>query len=182
MNDAALIQAVEAARDGDQRAYEVLFRAHKDSIYSLAMHFARDPDLAADITQDAFVRAWERLPELRDPTAFGGWLRTMTVNLIRDHFRAASDEQSLDDADPLPGSEDGPSRTVERSEEGRAVREAILQLPEHQRTVVTMHHLEGIPVSEIARMLDLPKGTVVSRLARGRESLRRRLAPYIDGV
>ncbi|MEA3403276.1 MAG: sigma-70 family RNA polymerase sigma factor [Armatimonadota bacterium] len=182
MNDAALIQAVEAARNGDERAYEALFRGHKDSVYSLAMHFAGDPELAADLTQEAFVRAWERLPTLRDPAAFSGWLRTMTVNLVRDHFRGARDEEALDGADPLPSGEDGPSRAVERSEQDRAVREAVLRLPEHQRTVVTMHHLEGIPVTEIARMLGLPKGTVVSRLARGRENLRRRLAPYIDSA
>jgi len=56
----------------------------------------------------------------------------------------------------------------------------VLALPEHQRTVVAMHHLEGIPVRDIVDALGIPKGTVVSRLARGREALRRRLAPYID--
>jgi len=60
------------------------------------------------------------------------------------------------------------------------VRRAVLDLPEHQRTVVVMHHLEGKPVSEIMEDLGLPKGTVVSRLARARQALRRRLAPFVD--
>ncbi len=180
MNEAGMIQAVEAAKAGDEAAYETLFRAHKNSIYSLALHFARDPEIAADITQDAFVRAWERLPGLREPAAFGGWLRQMTMNLVRDHFRAARDEDPLPEDRPLRSKEDGPAESVELSEQQDAVREAILGLPEHQRSVVTLHYVEGRSVAEIGEMLDLPKGTVVSRLSRGRENLRRRLAPYIE--
>jgi RNA polymerase sigma-70 factor (ECF subfamily) len=181
VNEAALVQAVEAAQAGDERAFEALFRAHRDSIFSIAMHYLRDRDVAEDVTQDAFVRAWDRLPKLREPAAFGGWLRTMTVNMVRDHFRAKRDEDPLDDDNPLPSGEDGPDSSIEQDEQQQAVREAILGLPDHQRVIVSMHYLEGRSVQEIMDAMDLPKGTVVSRLSRGRENLRRRLAPYIDG-
>lgn len=180
MNEAALTQTVQAAQVGDERAYEALFRAHRDGIYALAMHFVGRPEVAEDITQDAFVRAWEQLPRLREPAAFGGWLRTMAMNLVRDHYRRDRGEGPLDEADPPPSGDAGPSRAVELSDEQRAVRRAVLSLPEHQRTVVALHHLEGRPVMEIAQMLDVPKGTVVSRLARGRENLRVRLAAYLE--
>ncbi len=182
MNQSALIKAVKAAQAGDERAFESLFRAYQDSVYSLAMHFARDPELAADITQDAFVRAWEELPNLREPAAFEGWLKTMARNLVRDHFRARREEDPLDEDDPVRGGDPGPEQVVAQRDRDESVREAILGLPEHQRSVVAMHYLESRSVMEIAEALDLPKGTVVSRLSRGRENLRRRLAPYIDGV
>ena len=78
VNQAALTQTVEAAQAGDERAFEALFRAHRDSIFSIAMHYLRDRDAAEDVTQDAFVRAWDQLPKLREPAAFGGWLRTVS--------------------------------------------------------------------------------------------------------
>ena len=180
MNDTLRAQAVRAAQAGDQRAFESLFRAHRDGLYSLVLHFMRDPERAADVTQDAFVRAWEQLPKLREPEAFGGWLRSMAMNLVRDHYRRARDTQPLDEDAPIAGDGPDPPALAEQSEHDRAVREAVLALPEHQRTVVAMHHLEGIPVRDIVDALGIPKGTVVSRLARGREALRRRLAPYID--
>lgn len=180
MNELALIQTVEAAQAGDAGAFEALFRAHQNGVYSLAMHFLRDPDVAADVTQDTFVRAWEQLPKLREASAFEGWLKKMAVNLVRDHFRGERDMDTLDESNPLPGGEDGPEDTVAQADQDSSVREAILGLPEHQREVVTMHYIEGRPVMEIAKALGVAKGTVVSRLSRGRESLRRRLAPHID--
>ncbi len=180
MERSALIQTVEAAQAGDERAFEALFRAYQNGVYGLAMHFCRDPEVAADVTQDAFVRAWQRLPKLRDPGAFEGWLKTTAMNLVRDHFRSNRDERPLDESNPMPSGEDGPAQMVEQADADHSVREAILDLPDHQREVVRMHYLEGRSVTEIMEALDLPKGTVVSRLSRGRKSLRRRLAPYID--
>ncbi len=181
VNEAALVQNVEAAQAGDEGAFDALFRAHRDSIFSIAMHYLSDRDVAEDVTQDAFVRAWEQLPKLRQPAAFGGWMRALTVNMVRDHFRSKRNEEPLDDDNPLPSGEDGPDRSVEQDEQQQAVREAILALPDHQRVIVSMHYIEGSTVQDIMDAMDLPKGTVVSRLSRGRENLRRRLAPYIDG-
>jgi len=104
------------------------------------------------------------------------------MNLVRDHYRRARDTRPLDEGAPIAGDGPDPPALVAQSEHDRAVREAVLALPEHQRTVVAMHYLEGIPVNDIMDALDIPKGTVVSRLARGREALRSRLAPYIDGA
>ena len=180
VNEAALVQAVKSAQGGDERAFEALFRAHRDGIFSLAMHYLQDRDVAEDVTQDAFVRAWDQLPHLREPGAFGGWLRALTLNRVRDHFRSRRGEDPLDEDHPLPSGEDGPDLTTEHDEQRMAVREAILGLPEHQQVIVTMHYLEGQSVQQIMDAVGLPKGTVVSRLSRGRENLRRRLAPYID--
>ena len=175
----ALVQTVEAAAGGDERAFEVLFRAHEDATYSLVMHFVRDRDLASDLTQDAFVRAWEKLPRLREPAAFTGWLRALTVNIVRDHFRRAHDTEPLDETFEVADDGAGPDEQAGGSEQAQAVRAAILALPEHQRTPIVMYHLEGRPVEEVAAALGIPKNTVISRLSRGRAALRRRLGGSI---
>lgn len=180
MDEHTHAQVVTAAQSGDRGAYERLYRAHKDAVYSLAMHFLSDADAAADVTQEAFVRGWEQLPRLREANSFGGWVRTMAMNLVRDHYRRNRDSDPIDEAAPLPSEDSGPDeRTVSRAQD-RAVREAVLGLPEHQRVPVVMHYLEGRPVAEVAEALGVPRNTVISRLARGREALRRRLGPYID--
>ncbi len=180
MENPALTQTVEAAAGGDERAFEALFRAHEDATYSLVMHFVRDHELAADLTQDAFVRAWEKLPKLREPEAFVGWLRALTVNIVRDHFRRARETEPLDETFEVADEGPGPDEQASGSEQALAVRQAILGLPEHQRTPVVMYHLEGRAVEEVAEALGVPKNTVVSRLARGRAALRRRLGGHIE--
>jgi RNA polymerase sigma-70 factor (ECF subfamily) len=176
----AIAHAVQAARSGDQRAFEALFRAYQDAIYALVLHFVGDRDLAADLTQDTFVRAWENLSRLRDPAAFGGWLRVLAMNMVRDHFRRDKPMDPLDGAANIVADGEGMSDRAVRQEQESTVRAAVLALPEHQQTVVVMHHLEGRPVDDIAAELDLPRGTVISRLSRGRGALRRRLARFVD--
>jgi len=180
MEISAQSETVTAAARGDQRAFESLFRAHQGAIYSLVMHFVRDRELASDLTQDVFVRAWERLPGLRDPAAFSGWLRSLAMNIVRDHFRRAREAETLDEADAVADGNPGPAELVSDRGRDQAVRRAVLALPEHQRLAVVMYHLEGRPVNEVAKVLGVPKNTVVSRLARGREALRRNLGSHLE--
>ena len=174
------IDTVRAAANGDERAFEDLFRAHQDAMYSLVLHFVADREVASDLTQDAFVRAWEKLPGLREPEAFAGWLRALTMNLVRDHYRREHETDPLDDELEVADDGPGPADEMATSEQDRKVHEAVLALPEHQRAPVVMYHLEGRPVDEVAAALGIPKNTVVSRLARGRAALRRKLAGYLD--
>lgn len=180
MENSRIADTVRAAAGGDERAFEDLFHAYQDAMYSLVMHFVGDRELAADLTQDAFVRAWERLPSLREPEAFGGWLLSLVVNMVRDHFRRLRETEPLDDELTVSDGEPDFAESMSVTERERKVRQAVLALPEHQRTPVVMYHLEGRPVDEVAQALGVPKNTVVSRLSRGREALRRRLAAYLE--
>lgn len=177
---------VERARQGDQQAYALLFTRYQRTIFSLIRHLTSDEEAAADLTQETFVKAWHALPRLRTEHAFGGWLRIIATNLVRDHGRRRKPEVTL-----TPGfDENGPER--EAADEGpgpeeqlalrqhqTVIREAVARLPEPQRVVVIMHHFEDLPVADIATELSIPLGTVLSRLSRGREALRRRLGPYL---
>jgi RNA polymerase sigma-70 factor (ECF subfamily) len=182
--DAALVQR---AASGDQQAFSALYTRYQRAIYGVIRQMTGDEDVAADLTQEAFVRAWRALPRLRETEAFGGWIRTIATNLVRDRARrqrpevsmtgaTEDDERDFDAPDLSPSVED----QLAQSQQRQLIQQAVLRLPEPQRIVVIMHHFEGVPVADIARELGVPLGTVLSRLARGREALRRRLAPYLE--
>lgn len=182
--DAAL---VERAQGGDQQAFALLYRRHQRPIYSLIRHLTGDDETAADLTQDTFVKAWDAMPRLRATNAFGGWLRIIATNLVRDRGRRRRPESTLtdntfEDGPELDVADDAPllDDQLGLQQLQHQIREAVTRLPEPQRVVVIMHHLEDVPVADIAVALDIPLGTVLSRLARGRMALKRRLAPYVE--
>jgi RNA polymerase sigma-70 factor (ECF subfamily) len=173
---------VRQAQGGSLPAFEQLFRAHEQRIYSLALHLVGDVAVAEDLTQDSFVRAWENLRGLRHEAAFSGWLRRIALNLIWDHIRRGWGTEELSDAQaeawPDPGAP--AEQVLAEGALARKVQAAVLGLPEHQRVVVAMYYWEDMPVNEIARALGIARGTVISRLARGRDALRRRLGPTLE--
>ncbi len=184
--ESEVVGLVRRAQAGDQMAYADLFHRYQRSVFHLMMNVVRDREEAAGLTQDAFVRAYRRLNRLRAPEAFGVWLRRIAVNIGRDYLKRrrlpteplvspSGEERLIID----PG--DSPDRVVVQSELLVVVRRAIGRLPEEHRLVVTMHHLEGMEVKDIAEVLGIPVGTVKSRLSRARGVLRELLGPYLEG-
>ena len=174
-------QLVRDAQRGSLAAFEGLFRSHEKRVYHLALHMLGDAEAAEDVTQEAFVRAWGSLQHLRQRKAFGGWVRRIALNLIWDCLRARPREEPLgaELATAQAEGADPPEVAVVRAGIARTVREAVMDLPEHQRLVVTMFYWEGMGVKEIAAALGIARGTALSRLARGREALRPRLATMV---
>jgi RNA polymerase sigma-70 factor, ECF subfamily len=182
--DAAL---VEHARQGDQQAFAILYRRYQRVIYSLIRHLTSDEEAAADLTQETFIKAWHALPRLRTNCAFSGWLRIIATNLVRDRGRRRRPETTITDHTTEDGLELdpadeglGPEERLTLHERRCRIREAVARLPEQQRLVVVMHHFEEMPVADIAASLGIPLGTVLSRLARGRDALKRRLGPHVE--
>jgi RNA polymerase sigma-70 factor (ECF subfamily) len=180
---------VVRARDGSLEAFEGLYQTHQAGIYAFIRAQVRDPELAADLTQQTFVRAWESLPRLRDTGAFRGWLHRIAMNLIRDDAKSGRSRlevvaSSLEEYDlsEVASTAEPPAEALLGSELNRQVRRALHALPVEQRQAVVMHHLEGLGVAEIARVQGVRPGTVMSRLARAREALRGRLARYVEGT
>ncbi len=177
---------VRQAQAGNQHAFGQLYSQYSRLIYSIVRHMVRNDEAAADLTQETFIRAWRNLPRLDEPKAFGGWLRTIALNQSRDWRRSHRPTESLDNDDEDSAEKqwadesDGPAEQLVTSEQQQEIRDAIDRLGDEQRIVVLMHHLEGIPVAEIAAQLGIPLGTVLSRLARGRDALKRKLRPLVD--
>ena len=184
-------ELVAEARAGNAAAFEALYRSHQAGIFTFVRSLVGEWELAADLTQQTFVRAWESLPRLRQVGAFGGWLHRIATNLVRDEAKAGRAKfemaaSGLGDADtPWREVEDSsaerPETMVVSAELRQRVRSALADLPPEQRAVVVMHHLEGLSVTEIAHALEVRPGTVMSRLARAREAMRVRLKPYVEG-
>ncbi len=177
---------VVRAREGDREAFAQLFRDHHVRVYNLVTYLTGDRTEAEDVTQSTFVRAWEELPRLRDPQAFTAWLNRIARNLAADRVRAKGMRARMESARPedldagVPVGPQAEQYAAAKEREER-VHAAVASLPDPHQEVVVMHHLEGAPVQEVAERLRIPVGTVLSRLARARAALRRRLAPYVDG-
>lgn len=177
---------IDRSRRGDNDAFDQLVRRHERTVYNVAYRLTNSHDDAADIAQEAFVRAWNNLRSFRGDAQFSTWIHRIVTNAFLDDRkrRRARPTRSLDEAveldessvarqfeDPAPGPE-----AVAEGEERRAVLErAIATLPEAQRVMVVLFHTQGLAYEEIAEITHLPMGTVKSRLNRARLALRDRL-------
>jgi RNA polymerase sigma-70 factor (ECF subfamily) len=160
----------------DPRAeFEAIYREHHRRVYAIALRFARDPDRAEEIVQDAFVRAWRSLPSFNGDSRLSTWLHSVAVNAALDAVRARSRRDARLD----------PDLDLDRyaAEVGRAMpgadldlERAVASLPEGAREIVILHYIEGYPCAEIAERLGIVEGTVKSQLHRARKLLKEALA------
>lgn len=167
-------EVVGRAQSGDQAAFRVLYDANVDRIYRLMYRMAGEDDLARDFTQEAFLRAWQRLDQFRGNAAFSTWLHAIAVSValngLRKVDRHRRRERSLEDAAPV-----APRRRELDAGARERLEEAVDELPEMYRTVLLMHDLEGYGHGDIALILGVAEGTSKARLFRARERLRARL-------
>ena len=167
-------ELVERAKAGDESAFRSLYEANVDRIFRLAYRMVGDEDLARDFTQDAFLRAWERLAQFRGDAAFSTWLHSIAVSVslngIRKVDRHRKRERSLEDAAHV-----APGRRSLEPDVRERLRAAVDGLPEMYRTVFLMHDLEGFSHGEIAETLSVAEGTSKARLFRARAKLREAL-------
>ncbi len=158
------LDLVERAQRGDHDAFDQLVGRYGRDLYRLAV-IVIGPDLAADVTQDALIRAWRELPRLRDPERFQSWVRRILVNRCRDISRAQRRGPrivSLDvPANPEALAASDPARM---SDDRTDLWAAVSSLRVDQRTLLALHYTIGLSIAEVAETLGLPAGTVKSRL------------------
>ena len=160
---------VQLAMHGDHDAFAALVSRASNRLYALACLMLRDPDRAQDATQDAFVRAWRDLPNLRDADRFDAWLRRLVVNACYDEARRVHRRAEVSLVFmPERSIVDSASATAETDRVERAFR----RLPLDQRTVLVLQHYLELSQVEIAETLGIPLGTVKSRLRYGVAALR----------
>ena len=153
---------VEQARAGDREAFAVLVHQVSDTLYAVAHRILRDTGLAEDALQNALVLAWRRLPKLRDPDQFEAWIHRILVHACYDESQRARQWVATVRVLPMdgPSTPDGSNALADRDELERAFR----QLSIEQRAVFVLHHYLGLPLVEIAELLEIPAGTARSRL------------------
>jgi RNA polymerase sigma-70 factor (ECF subfamily) len=161
---------VERARRRDPRAFEELYRCHHRRVYGLALRLTRDACRAEELTQDAFVRAWEALPGFRGESAFATWLHGLTVRVFLESSRA--ERRRTERIEPADDSE---MYLVEvrraLPETSLALEKAVAGLPDGARVPLVLYAVEGYSYEEIARLLGLALGTVKAQIHRARRLL-----------
>ena len=159
--------------DGDTQQFEHLVRRYQHVLYRHAVSIVLDHDAAADMVQDAFVRAYLNLRACRDTSRFRAWLFRTLRNRCFDHLKAASRRNvPLDDVEPiLLDQADGPAALAERSETRTAIQRALATLPPVLREAFVMQYVDGMPYETMAELLDASVSAIKMRALRAREAL-----------
>jgi RNA polymerase sigma-70 factor, ECF subfamily len=182
-------ELVLRCRDGDRGSFDELVRRHYALGFNTAFRMLGDRDLAADAIQAAFVRAYKAIGRFRQDATFATWLYRIVTNVCLDRLRQLEKTaQSLtlpdDDGDgaleemEVADRRGGPVEGAERKERQALVHEALQRLAPEHRAVLVLYDLHGSSYEEIAAALDVPLGTVKSRLNRARHALKEKLMPH----
>jgi len=188
------LEAIQAFRAGDAGAFDTLVDRHQGRVYRLAWRILGDRDAALDAAQESFVKAWKALPRFEGKARFSTWLTRIAINQCRNELRKRGTVKhtrplSLDA--PVPGTESPRGASVAdhapeawetaRGEELRSAFEAVMRALEPEaREVLILTEVEALSYEGIAELLDVPVGTIRSRLHRARADVRRRMAAVLD--
>lgn len=165
--DAALVQR---CRSGDQRSFERLLDRYERQLYGAAFRILHDREDAIDVTQTAFMRAYEHLDRYDPAQPFRSWLYRIAVNEALDQVRARRPSEVL--LEEMPDHRDSPDQQALREEGEQALQSALMYLKIEHRKVIVLKHLQGLSYEEVAQILDCPVKTVKSRLFTARQALR----------
>ena len=159
---------VEQCLDGDRDAFARLVESHQQSVFNLAMSMTnRNYQDAAELTQDTFVRAYQKLHAYRPQYAFRNWVMAICANLAKNRFRGVQRRRAAEEAFV----ELNPGRTYRDDPAHKAFRAALARLPEKFRVPLTLRHVEGLSYEEIASVLRISESAAKMRVSRGKEQI-----------
>ena len=183
-------ELVARVQRGDKRAFDLLVLKYQNRVSSLIGRYVRDVADVADVTQEAFIRAYRALPSFRGESAFYTWLYRIAINTARNHLVALDRRPPATDVDAAEAEQldlgarlkdhTTPESLLLQEEMARTIQAALSDLPEDLRTAITLREIEGMSYEEIARAMDCPIGTVRSRIFRAREAIDTRLKPLLE--
>jgi RNA polymerase sigma-70 factor (ECF subfamily) len=173
---------VEGLRRGEVESFERLVRAYQHRIFSIALRMLRDRGEAEEVAQEVFLRVHRSIRDFRGEARLSTWLYAITSRLCLNRLKSPARARRAGERalERLANGHPNPGATVERSQLEAALHRAIADLPDDQRIVVVLRDLHGLAYEEIAATLDLPVGTLRSRLHRARMELKARLEPFLS--
>ncbi len=182
------VELVAASQAGDMIAFEELVARHRDKIYARAFSMMRNEEEAIDLSQEAWVKAWQRLKQFQGDSSFATWMTRIVINLCLDQLRRQkrTRAESIEQLDEELGGVErqmpviaiNPSEGLERSELRKRIDKAMTQLSYEHRTVLILHEFEEMEYKQIAKVMNCSIGTVMSRLFYAR----RRLASLLQSL
>lgn len=163
---------LDAARDGDREAFELIVRTHFRVAFATARSIVDDPTTAEDVVQDAFVRCWQRLAQCQSPEAFGGWLRSVVRSVALNHIQRETlrATQSLDTVDAASTS--SPDVDLDRVLLAERLSAAMRSLTTVQREILLLHDLEGFRHADISRLTGVSEFMSRKHLSNARKRMR----------
>lgn len=186
-DEAALL---EGLRRRDRFACSCMLKHYAPRLYRLTLRLTRDPDVAEDVLQEAFIRGCERIDEFKGLSSLGSWLHRIVVNTALMHLRAAEgrrvvhaagpDDDQPSPLDTLADTSGEPGAEFISAELRAHIEHAVLALPDTLRTAFVLRELEGMTTAEAAEALGITEAALKVRLHRARAALRASLAPYLD--
>ncbi|WP_022851861.1 RNA polymerase sigma factor [Limisalsivibrio acetivorans] len=174
-------QIVAKVLGGDSSSYELLIRKHQSKLFATAFNMVKNRELAEDIVQESFMRGFQKLDTLKNHAQFYPWLKRIALNLALNHFEkekrvldVENDEDDTNFFENIAGGET-PEEFSLKEEMRRYVRQFVEALPDRLRVVVLLREVEDMSYEEISEMLNIPLGTVRSRLFNARAIIKERL-------
>ena len=176
---------IKQVRKGDQNAFGEIVELYKDKVFQLCFRMLGNSHEAEDTSQEAFIRAYINIERYNIDRKFSTWLYRIATNLCIDRIRKKKPDYYLDAEvagtegltlySQIPASQLAPDEEVSKIELQEIIQNEILKLPEKYRAVIVLKYIEELPLLEISKILDLPIGTVKTRIHRGRVALRKQL-------
>lgn len=180
-------QLVLRVQKGDKRAFDLLVLKYQYKLQAIVSRFVRDTDEVADVTQEAFIKAYRALPKFRGDSQFYTWLYRIAINTAKNYLvsksrRPSSTDIDVADAEQFADNEKliddaSPEDFIMTQELSQVIQDSLSQLPEDLRTALTLREFEGMSYEEIAAVMGCPVGTVRSRIFRAREFIDK----YVSG-
>lgn len=178
-------QLVLRVQKGDKRAFDLLVLKYQYKLQAIVGRFIRDTDEVADVTQEAFIKAYKALPRFRGDSQFYTWLYRIAINTAKNYLvsksrRPANTDIDVEDAEQFSNNEKliddtSPESSMMTDELAAIIKSALSLLPEDLRTALTLREFEGMSYEDIAVVMNCPVGTVRSRIFRAREFLDERV-------
>ncbi|MBD3370215.1 sigma-70 family RNA polymerase sigma factor [Candidatus Fermentibacteria bacterium] len=177
----AVSELVERAKSGSREAFGRLAERYGDLVYGLSLRIARDTDMAEDLSQETFVKAFSKLHTLRKPESFVSWLCSIARRTALDHVRKGKRELTgLDRTLEIEtATEDDPPAHLTGS---KIIENALMKLGERDRELLTLAYYEELSLAEVGKILDIPEGNVRVYLYRARQRLRKKLKGFEDDL
>lgn len=187
---------VRRVQEGDQEAFRTLFERYHRRAYAVAYGVVKNKQDALDVVQDGFVKVHRHIGSFQGTSSFYTWLYRIIMNLAIDHVRRRRNAKGLEyddrvgrDDDEIAGDgtllprilDANPGKTVIRRELLARIQGALEELPEYHRAVILLREVEGLSYEEMADVLDVPKGTIMSRLFHARKKMQAALSDYMEG-
>ncbi|WML58119.1 RNA polymerase sigma factor SigW [Neobacillus sp. PS2-9] len=183
--EAIIKKRIKQVIKGDQDAFGEIVEIYKNSVYQLCFRMLGNRHEAEDVAQEAFIRAYVNIKSFNQDLKFSTWLFRIATNLCIDRMRKKKPDYYLDSEvagtegltmyAQVPSNTPLPENEVESLELHETVQQEILKLPEKYRSAIVLKYIEELSLNEISEILDLPLGTVKTRIHRGREALRQQL-------